>query len=165
MVRRMNLSDGNRRDANRLPGVVEPTRGQCEKLKSIIELGEECSYTLSVQNRFHGTRVVLEQCEVLDDAPYMGELSVDFVGGIRLIVERVALTKQRRGTFTDVMKYLYSIIAGTSIVIIEIQSVLTEEMVSWCQGHGFKPLDGQTLDECGRGGSYACDAQSNPLLE
>lgn len=146
-------------------GVLSPTREQCEHLKSIIETGEECTYALVVHNRFCGCRVILEQVDISGDALYSGELSLDFFVGTNLIVERVFLTKQRCGTFTKVMKYLYSAVQGTSVDTIEIQSVLTDEMVSWCKRYGFTQVKGHTYDERGRGGSYTREAQSNPLLE
>lgn len=159
-MQKMNLSGGSS-----LPGVVEPSMEQCEKLKEIVECGEGCSYYLTVYNRFHDCRVTLEQRDVPEGAMCIGELSLDFVAGTRLIVERVIFTKRRQGTFTKVMKHLYSVVAGTSISTIEIQSVLTDEMMSWCKRYGFTPVKGHTYDAYGRGGSYVCEAQFNPLLK
>lgn len=159
MVKPLSLHDGG---PSRL---FTPTLAQCDTIKEIVEKGEGIPYTMQVLNRFFGCQVTLLQHDVSEEAIEIGELSIDFLGGNRVIIERVVFTQQHRGTFTKLMKHIYSMVRGTSVKVLEVQSVLTGEMVAWCNKYGFHQVPSHCYNEDGCGGSYVCDAQDNPLLD
>lgn len=70
----------------------------------------------------------------------------------RIIVSRISFSKKRSGCMTACFEILKSFAKELDYSVIVIQSVITYEMMCWCEKFGFMPKEFNIdiEDECGR---------------
>ena len=73
------------------------------------------------------------------------ELRLLLLMNFRLTVSRVCFIRRRQGTMTKVMNFLENYCKKHDIQELRIQSVLTKEMVGWCQKNDFSPDENAAL--------------------
>ena len=73
------------------------------------------------------------------------ELRILLLMNFRLTVSRVCFIRRRQGTMTKVMNFLENYCKKHDIQELRIQSVLTKEMVGWCQKNDFSPDENAAL--------------------
>ena len=85
------------------------------------------------------------------------ELNVAIQNKTRLVIRRVCFNRQRNGYFTHVVFDLLEYLKETIVTDVEIESVLTPEMLNWCKKYHFEQIPSQYYTPEGLCGSYRID--------
>ena len=100
-----------------------------QQLHRLLEAMDGCNYNIDYEN--HGIWLTAKEEEA--------ELRLHTLSNIKLTVSRVCFHHKRAGIMTAVFEILKSFCRQNSVGKIVIESVLTQEMSSWCEKNGFVP--------------------------
>ena len=122
--------------SNALPGMLELTKEQTQRLVNIIEDKQGC--ICNVSNSMRTVWITSDDGE--------NELRVSFLCNFALVISRVRFSIKRHGTMSLLLDALKEICEDYGVHRIVMQSVLTREMEVFCHKAGFRADPNATME-------------------
>lgn len=119
-----------------LPGMLELTKEQTQRLVNIIEDKQGC--ICNVSNSMRTVWITSDDGE--------NELRVSFLCNFALVISRVRFSIKRHGTMSLLLDALKEICEDYGVHRIVMQSVLTREMEVFCHKAGFRADPKATME-------------------